>query len=64
MTTSSFSKDVLNYSPKNETKIVLIDEEQFTEYMIDYSVGVSTVSTYALKKIDGNYFGEEQEGEH
>lgn len=59
ITTSSFSRDALNYSPKNETKIVLIDGEQFAEYMIDYNVGVSTVSTYTLKKIDGDYFGDE-----
>jgi len=59
ITTSSFSKDALSYSPRNETKIVLIDGEQFAEYMIDYNVGVSTVSTYTLKKVDGDYFGEE-----
>jgi len=59
ITTSSFSKEALNYAPKNETKIVLIDGEQFAEYMIDYDVGVSALSTYTLKKIDGDYFGED-----
>ena len=59
ITTSSFTKDAINYSPKNETKIVLIDGEQLAEYMIDYNIGVSTVSTYTLKKADGDYFGEE-----
>ena len=59
ITTSSFSKEALNYAPKNETKIVLIDGEQLAEYMIDYDVGVSVISTYALKKIDSDYFGDE-----
>ena len=59
ITTSIFTKEALNYSPKNETKIVLIDGEQLAEYMIDYDVGVSTVSTYMLKKIDNDYFEED-----
>jgi len=27
--------------------------------MIDYNVGVSTIATYELKKIDADYFTEE-----
>jgi len=27
--------------------------------MIDYNVGVSTIATYELKKIDSDYFTEE-----
>jgi len=59
ITTSSFTKDAKEFSPRNETKIVLIDGEQLAEYMIDYNVGVSTISTYKLKKIDGDYFEED-----
>jgi restriction system protein len=59
ITTSSFTRDAKEFSPKNETKIVLIDGEQLAEYMIDYNVGVSTISTYKLKKIDGDYFEED-----
>lgn len=49
----------MDYTPKNETKIVLIDGEQLAQYMIDYDLGVSTVSNYQIKKIDLDYFGEE-----
>ena len=59
ITTSYFSKDALEYMPKNETKIVLVDGEQLTKYMIDFDLAVSTVSNYQLKKIDMDYFGEE-----
>lgn len=59
ITTSTFTKEAIEYSPKNETKIVLIDGEQLAQYMIDYGIGVSLVNTYELKKIDGDYFGEE-----
>lgn len=58
ITTSYFSKEALEYMPKNETKIVLIDGEQLTRYMIDFNLGVSTISTYEIKKIDLDYFEE------
>lgn len=59
ITTSYFSKDALEYTPKNETKIVLVDGEQLAKYMIDFDLAVSTVSNYQIKKIDLDYFGEE-----
>jgi restriction system protein len=59
ITTSNFTKEAIDYSPKNETKIVLIDGEQLAQLMIDYGIGVSTVNTYEVKRIDGDYFGEE-----
>jgi restriction system protein len=59
ITTSDFTADALNYQPKNETKIVLIDGEQLTEYMMDFDVGVSKDKSYDIKKIDYDYFEEE-----
>lgn len=59
ITTSSFSKEALDYSPKNETKIVLIDGDQLAQYMIDYGLGVTTSRVYEIKKMDGDYFEEE-----
>jgi restriction system protein len=59
ITTSNFTKDALEYTPKNETKIVLIDGEQLAQLMIDYNLGCTTQQTYELKKIDSDYFGEE-----
>ncbi len=59
ITTSQFTKEALEYAPKNETKIVLIDGEQLAQLMIDYNVGCTIQQTYELKKIDSDYFGEE-----
>lgn len=59
ITTSSFTKEAQSYSPKNETKIVLIDGEKLAQYMIDFNLGVSIQNTYEIKKIDSDYFEEE-----
>lgn len=59
ITTSSFSNDAKSYTPRNETKIVLIDGEQLAQLMIDHNLGCTTQQIYELKKIDGDYFGEE-----
>lgn len=59
ITTSSFTKEALSYTPKNETKIVLIDGNQLTQLMIDYNLGCTTQQVYELKKIDSDYFDEE-----
>jgi restriction system protein len=58
ITTSSFTKDALEYVPKNETKIVLIDGQQLAQYMIDYNLGVTSVNSYEVKRMDSDYFGE------
>lgn len=59
ITTSSFTREALDYSPRNETKIVLIDGEYLAQLMIDYSLGCATDQVYEVKKVDGDYFGEE-----
>ena len=59
ITTSNFTKEALEYSPKNDTKIVLIDGEKLSQYMIDYNLGVSVQNIYEIKKIDSDYFEEE-----
>ena len=56
ITTSYFSKEALEYIPRNETKIVLVDGDQLSQYMIDFNLGVSIISTYEIKKIDSDYF--------
>lgn len=59
ITTSNFSKDAIEFASKIESKIILIDGDQLTEYMIDFNVGVTTTSKYELKKIDLDYFVDE-----
>ncbi|MBK9329696.1 MAG: restriction endonuclease [Sphingobacteriales bacterium] len=59
ITTSHFSKDALEYNPKNDTKIVLIDGIKLADLMIDYNLGVSKQNIYEVKKLDTDYFEED-----
>lgn len=41
------------------TKVVLVDGEKLAKLMIEYDVGVSTLNTYSIKKIDSDFFDED-----
>jgi len=56
ITTSSFSQEAVRYVSTIEARIVLIDGKRLAELMIDYGVGVTTVTTYQLKRVDSDYF--------
>jgi restriction system protein len=58
ITTGSFTADAENYVEHIEPKIVLVDGSRLTELMIDHEVGVTTKATYALKRLDNDYFDE------
>lgn len=57
--TSNFSKNALEYVSTIDSKIVLIDGEKLTQYMIDHDIGVSKVASYEIKKMDSDYFTED-----
>lgn len=59
LTTSNFSKEAEEYASRIESKIVLIDGETLWNLMIDFGIGVSTIATYEVKKLDNDYFDEE-----
>lgn len=59
LTTSTFSKDAYDFASRIDSKIVLMDGETIAQLMIDFGVGVSTVATYELKRIDSDYFNGE-----
>ncbi len=59
ITTSSFSQDARDYVSRIDSRIVLIDGNLLAQLMIDYDVGVATVASYALKRVDSDYFNEE-----
>ena len=59
ITTSSFTRDAIDYADRLEIKIVLIDGQRLAELMFEYGVGVSPVSTYGVKKVDHDFFLEE-----
>ena len=58
ITTSDYSKEARNYVEKLSKKIVLINGQELTRFMIEFNVGVSTKKTYDVKRIDSDYFEE------
>jgi len=56
ITTSSFSREALDYANVIDNRIILIGGNRLARLMIDHGVGVSTASTYQLKKLDSDYF--------
>lgn len=59
ITTSDFSKEAQEYVKNINNKVVLINGFTLARLMIENDVGVSTVSTYKVKKIDSDYFVDE-----
>lgn len=56
ITTSSYSKEALEYVNVINSKIILIGGQELAALMIDHNVGVSTVGMYELKRVDADYF--------
>lgn len=60
ITTSQFSKEAIAFASKQlHSKIVLVNGKQLAKLMIDYDMGVSTVATYKVKRIDSDFFSED-----
>lgn len=59
MTTSSFPKSAKEFVDKCSHQIILIDGERLAELMIEHNVGVSVRKTYQIKRIDSDYFNED-----
>ena len=59
ITTSSFSREAIEYARNSQIAIVLIDGVQLAGFMIEFGVGVSDVETIRLKRLDEDYFGDD-----
>jgi restriction system protein len=56
ITTSTFTKDALEFVDAMPQKIVLVDGKQLASLMIEHDVGVSPTKAYTLKRLDQDYF--------
>ncbi|MDY6373937.1 MAG: restriction endonuclease [Bacteroidales bacterium] len=56
ITTSTFSKQAIEYAQKAEARIILIDGHQLCKYMLQFNLGVSTREIIEIKTIDSDYF--------
>lgn len=59
ITTSGYTKEARNYAAQVDSKIVLIDGPMLSDLMMDFNLGVSTVTSYEIKRLDSDYFAEE-----
>ena len=56
ITTSTFTKEALEYKPRNDSTIILIDGQKLVEYMYEYNVGVNLEQKFEIKRLDNDYF--------
>ena len=61
ITTSYFNESANESAKETEKTIVLIDGKRLSKLMIDYGIGVQTVHTYEIKKIDNDFFESNKE---
>jgi restriction system protein len=59
ITTSTFTREAVDYAAGLQSTIVLVDGPQLAGLMIDYGIGVADVETVRLKRIDEDYFSED-----
>ena len=60
ITTSYFTKDAADYVDRIDSKIVLIDGVTLAQLMIDFGLGVAPIASYEVKRIDSDYFTDEE----
>jgi restriction system protein len=56
ITTSSFTKEAIDFAKNIEKKIILIDGKGLSKLMVEHNIGVSVIGTYEIKKLDLDYF--------
>lgn len=56
LTTGAFSNEAWRYVSTIEPKVVLIDGDNLAQLMIDFDVGVTSLASYELKRLDLDYF--------
>ncbi|MBP7733144.1 MAG: restriction endonuclease [Caldisericia bacterium] len=59
ITTSDFTKDAYDYVSKAGKNIILINGQKLVELMIEHNIGVSEHERFVIKKIDHDYFSDE-----
>ena len=59
VTTSTFTREAIDYAAQIDTKIVLIDGRTLARLMILHDVGCAPAQAFVVKKLDSDYFVEE-----
>lgn len=62
ITTAQFTREAREYAKKQHTtKVVLVDGEALAKLMIEYNLGVSTEAVYQIKRLDSDFFSDEND---
>jgi len=61
ITTSTFSREARDYAESITPRVVLLDGEELADLMVEHDVGVSVVNTYAIKRVDSDYFADAED---
>lgn len=56
ITTSSFSREALEYADGVTPRVILVDGKELAQLMIEHAVGVTASREYELKRLDLDYF--------
>ncbi len=59
ITTSDFHPAAKRFAERSSKRIILINGHLLAQLMIEHDVGVSTVKTYEIKRVDSDYFIED-----
>jgi restriction system protein len=58
ITTSTFTREATATAERVDARIVLIDGATLARHMYDTGLGLTTVETYEIKRIDSEFFEE------
>lgn len=58
ITTSDFTREAVDYAAMIDSRIVLINGSRLANLMIDHGIGVTTVASYEVKRMDSDCFEE------
>lgn len=61
LTTSTFTQQAIAYASQlRDSKIILINGQKLVQFMIEHDVGVSIKETFCIKRIDEDFFTDEE----
>lgn len=61
ITTSTFTSEAASYADNVTPRVILVDGPYLTRLMIEYDVGVTVARTYKLKRVDLDYFTDDDD---
>lgn len=58
VTTSNFSPQAIDYAKHLSQRVILLDGQSLADLMIEHGVGVRTIQSIELKRLDEDFFSE------